>query len=635
MRPARLVLAALACASLAMPAAAASRATFLQTVTAAQPPGAAHATAARPDTAPFPYPIDPRSLVDSVTICPHTGCGTGPVCADDSIMVWIEGRMPNDCWSIDSVQVWWPPIVTIRPIAPWVRVFFEDGACSGRVCSNEPRPWLRRVMLPPLPEGPYTLGVVPMVTSCLDSVPPSPTLYWAFDAVPCGSDTVPPRACFIPWFPHEPGWNGCDATLSPSTPATITFGVITDVPVGGVQADLTVSAPGIPIIAVDAVEAGWAVRWAATPTGARVIAFRTRPILAPAIGFQPLVRVRLAVRPGVTIPDRVYVTAGNAIAADPAGADLPQCPVRSVPSAAVLCAAPDCDANGDGRTDVRDLVLEVRCLRDSLACARTFDCNGDGRFSLDDVLCCASQILRIAPCTNCPPDSTPLKDVGVRIAVGIPQAAAGEVHVPIRITAADRVGAARLALPIPADRWRVVGVDCADPAWLTLADGDAGQALIGAIRIGAAVPASEPSRLDLTLRLEPVGGASGGELGTLTADVSGADGAKLLAPVDGPVRPLPGGVSVELSANRPDPFRGTTRFTLSLPVAASVDLGVFDLHGRRVTTLRRGVVAAGVTEFAWDGRADGGSRVGAGVYFYRCAANGRTLTRRMVYLGGN
>ena len=98
---------------------------------------------------------------------------------------------------------------------------------------------------------------------------------------------------------------------------------------------------------------------------------------------------------------------------------------------------------------------------------------------------------------------------------------------------------------------------------------------------------------------------------------------------------LPGNPAIALSENRPDPFSGETRFTLSLPSAAAVELSVYDLNGRRVATLHHGALKAGVSEFSWSGRDDGGSRLGAGVYFYRAIVGGNAISRRMVYLGGS
>jgi flagellar hook assembly protein FlgD len=60
-----------------------------------------------------------------------------------------------------------------------------------------------------------------------------------------------------------------------------------------------------------------------------------------------------------------------------------------------------------------------------------------------------------------------------------------------------------------------------------------------------------------------------------------------------------------------------------------VDLSVYDVCGRLVRTLERGSMSAGTGEVVWDGTDRNGRRVGAGVYFCRLRAEGRTLTKRM------
>lgn len=69
----------------------------------------------------------------------------------------------------------------------------------------------------------------------------------------------------------------------------------------------------------------------------------------------------------------------------------------------------------------------------------------------------------------------------------------------------------------------------------------------------------------------------------------------------------------------PNPFRGSTRFAFTVPAAAGadVDLGVFDVAGRRMASLARGSFAAGSHVVAWDGRGLDGSRARAGMYFVR------------------
>jgi hypothetical protein len=72
---------------------------------------------------------------------------------------------------------------------------------------------------------------------------------------------------------------------------------------------------------------------------------------------------------------------------------------------------------------------------------------------------------------------------------------------------------------------------------------------------------------------------------------------------------------IEFSVS-PNPSR-TARVTFSLPRAADVELGVYDLAGRQVATLARGRLEAGPYTKFWTGKDDGGQQMGAGVYFYR------------------
>ena len=61
-----------------------------------------------------------------------------------------------------------------------------------------------------------------------------------------------------------------------------------------------------------------------------------------------------------------------------------------------------------------------------------------------------------------------------------------------------------------------------------------------------------------------------------------------------------------------------------------MDLAVYTVDGRRVTTLVRETLAAGNHVATWDGRDAGGRRVASGAYFYRLRAGDDVLVRRMV-----
>ncbi len=88
----------------------------------------------------------------------------------------------------------------------------------------------------------------------------------------------------------------------------------------------------------------------------------------------------------------------------------------------------------------------------------------------------------------------------------------------------------------------------------------------------------------------------------------------------------------ELSQNYPNPFNPTTTITLSLPQESKVSLEVYDITGRKVRTLLKEALPAGVHKISWDGRNENGEAVGSGVYIYRVVAGAFKESRKMALL---
>jgi len=82
----------------------------------------------------------------------------------------------------------------------------------------------------------------------------------------------------------------------------------------------------------------------------------------------------------------------------------------------------------------------------------------------------------------------------------------------------------------------------------------------------------------------------------------------------------------------PNPSRGSTTIGFDLPARAPVDLAVFDLSGRRIATLARGVLEADRHRVSWNGSGDGGRALPAGLYFVRLTAMGQARTARFALL---
>ena len=87
-----------------------------------------------------------------------------------------------------------------------------------------------------------------------------------------------------------------------------------------------------------------------------------------------------------------------------------------------------------------------------------------------------------------------------------------------------------------------------------------------------------------------------------------------------------------MSQNYPNPFNPQTTIQFSLPQAGEVQLDVYNLLGRHVTTIADGYHAAGTYTVVWDGRDYNGRNVASGVYFYRLVAPGVSASRKMVLL---
>jgi hypothetical protein len=105
--------------------------------------------------------------------------------------------------------------------------------------------------------------------------------------------------------------------------------------------------------------------------------------------------------------------------------------------------------------------------------------------------------------------------------------------------------------------------------------------------------------------------------------------------VHGPVPPAPpvDSATAGMSSSHPNPFHDRSDFSVSLDQAQAVDVAVFDLLGRRVTTIHHGVLPQGTSLLAWNGRRQDGSRAPGGIYFYRVTLQDRVIHRQVVLLG--
>lgn len=94
---------------------------------------------------------------------------------------------------------------------------------------------------------------------------------------------------------------------------------------------------------------------------------------------------------------------------------------------------------------------------------------------------------------------------------------------------------------------------------------------------------------------------------------------------------LPGSTATDDLALRvsPNPVREHTELRFTTSRKQRVLVGVFAVDGRRVRTLRKGMMEAGVHQLTWDGRDDAGRQVASGLYFAGVETERGRTTRRI------
>ncbi len=96
--------------------------------------------------------------------------------------------------------------------------------------------------------------------------------------------------------------------------------------------------------------------------------------------------------------------------------------------------------------------------------------------------------------------------------------------------------------------------------------------------------------------------------------------------------PVTAGSPVLLKSVIPNPLEHETTITFSLGQAGPVDVGVWDVHGRRVATLVHGFRQAGEGRVVWNGHDERGRTVSAGVYFVRVKTDAGADRRKITFL---
>ncbi len=587
--------------------------------------------------------------VDQVRIEPAYADSSSPICPGDSIRVTLSGDFPTPCFSLKKIEIL-DIAMTPVPGPPVIGLIVDRGGCLD--CPEVLTPWNASVVLPPQRAGAYhqILQMTEVDCGLPDSVVARNTAAVPFVVNEC----PPPLECLWPGFDHPNGLDACDAFLTPERTARVTFNLRTTVALAGLQGRFFLEPSKLRIVSIQPVgpALGMHLNWAPTENGARFTMFAESGAPIPACGDDVLDPTRCRPLPVIDVtlaaldpevPGETWVNVTELLGSDVFGNGVRICPFRFddpsrlVSMGARVCSEPGCDFNTDGRTDVRDLVLMVHCVNDPIHCSiPTIDCNGDSTRSIEDVICCAIHMLREGSiCPECPPDTT-RPAPHVRGTMGAPVISESSIEIPVTLIGAEFLGGAVLEFDYPADRYDVdVSLNNGSGIWLELDQLRSGKLAVGLVRTSPLITLDVDQRLNMTMRftLKP-GQTAGGDFAYARGEFSGWDGTLLEVDLGSLSQTLGTGAQLQLSEPRPNPTAGETRFSVTLDRESEVEIGVYDLNGRRVATVHRGMLTAGPHEFTWQGRNDQGSAVPNGIYFYRATGYGNSVTRKLVMLRG-
>jgi len=602
----------------------------------------------------------------AVTVAPPAPTTCNPVA------ITAAGELLDNCHEIVGATIRGPEPIPCMRLTPCPSRFVlevtvrETNPLLARPCIVVTTPYERSFDVGKLSPGEYTVlaheRVVPYST---DSTVSESFASATFTVGPDVSTCSPGPGCYLLDFLPDravrdpiPGSN-CTAAAPPGGTACLQLALQNSVPVGGLQTTLEVmdadgGIPADPFFHAVSVEAvlrwpGFQVGWTAEGYRTRIILYSTTGASIPP-GGGPVIRVCYSIAPE-TPPRTFRVLDLATIVADPAGVSIPACPTPLPVPDGFICvsSAPACDINGDGVSDVLDVIRLVRCALgppdatvpacpDSIA-ARS-DCNGDGSVDVRDVVCCVRKIVGIpsgSPGSIAPP-SVPGGDNSIGFEGAPRWTSAVEGVATVRIDAGENWGGTQFVLNPRGAPVRIRGVS------LDAASARAGTRLESAIdALGIAhvmlyetgpIPLPAHSYRILVLLERTPSGAGSGTVRIQALRAGTSEGAEAAISTFNPsVQVDPAVVAAPaLLGARPNPSAGQIEIGFVLPADARVSLRVYDVAGRLVRSLLDGPMPAGVHRTRWDGADDRGRGARSGVYFTKLKVGSTIRSERIMLL---
>jgi flagellar hook assembly protein FlgD len=91
-------------------------------------------------------------------------------------------------------------------------------------------------------------------------------------------------------------------------------------------------------------------------------------------------------------------------------------------------------------------------------------------------------------------------------------------------------------------------------------------------------------------------------------------------------------ITFELFQNFPNPFNTETTIQYYLSKNTRVNLKIYDIFGKEVTTLVKGNQRAGLYSVTWNGKNKNNQDVGSQIYIYKIQAGNTFIYNKMILL---
>jgi len=578
----------------------------------------------------------------------------------DTVAVVVKGELPADCYDIYSVTLRGPVLLPTASIVPQYElavqiVVREPNPQIYGPCSLVPVPYQRWLDLPFHPPGQYWVVATEYITpffsptpaAAIDSSRVDTTFTVAADACTAGS-------CYFLDFRHPLSTLGpCDGGGAPGDTACVEITLGNREPVAGVESVVRVfdprldPVPGVPLsgdllrpIRARAIGRadGFHVAWTTDESTLKLILYSDQGQAIPE-GNGPIVRVCYAIGHDAT-PGPYLLRFGETLVADSAGTEIPPCPTGVEVVGRFCVGEPPCDVDGNGRSNVLDIIRLVRCALggpDSAAVcpdsvAARADCNEDGSIDVRDVICCVRKILAFGLGGMDQPKTASAARIGfdgpaewsapdegiARLKV---QPGSDFGGISFGIEAAPGTDITNVALP--AGTKYHIDVDRTDPR----------MARVLIVRLSDAVP-DEPLRLLVQFEARPGGVPEGAEMKIVRAESGSWSGLPAGTEITSGAVVIPAGspAAPRVFPARPNPFTDATDIAYDLPAQRHVTLRVYSATGKLVRTLVDATVPLGLHRTAWNGRDETGRVVASGIYFVKLSTGDAESTIRVMRL---